>query len=93
MLIAGFEARIPGDSNISEGSAQGGATNMEQLKENNQPEVASVNTSARVTEHSEHLPAHEVFDSAWAARHNEEIWLTGPDGTYDWRNQSDGFFE
>lgn len=28
----------------------------------------------------------------WPARHNQEIWSTGPDGSYAWRNQSDGLF-
>jgi len=35
----------------------------------------------------------EIFDEPWAARHNREIWLTGPDGTYGWRNGPDGFFD
>jgi hypothetical protein len=29
----------------------------------------------------------------WIARHDREIQLPGPDGTCDWRNGSDGFFD
>jgi hypothetical protein len=38
-------------------------------------------------------PGPGIFSDAWAARHNLDIWLTGPHGTYHWRNQCDGYFE
>jgi hypothetical protein len=37
--------------------------------------------------------SHGIFSEAWAARHNHDLWGTGPDGTNQWRNQADGFFE
>ena len=33
------------------------------------------------------------WPDGWAARHNHELWKAGPDGTYAWRNQADGYFE
>ena len=35
----------------------------------------------------------EIFPEPWAARHNRQLWLTGPDGTYGWRNDATGFFD
>jgi hypothetical protein len=40
-----------------------------------------------------YLAAEVVFGEAWAAQQKEELWQTGPDGTYAWCNQADGFFE
>ena len=34
----------------------------------------------------------EIFGEAWAPLHNHTLWGTGPDGTYAWRDQADGFF-
>jgi hypothetical protein len=33
------------------------------------------------------------FEDDWAARHNDELWLNGPDGTWSWRDQADGCFK
>jgi hypothetical protein len=38
-------------------------------------------------------PVPRKFEDEWAARHNEELWGAGPDGTYRWRDQADGFVE
>jgi hypothetical protein len=32
-----------------------------------------------------------IFPEPWAARHNRELWLTGPDGTEGWKNGPDGW--
>ena len=34
-----------------------------------------------------------VWPEPWAAAHNRELWKAGPDGTYAWRDQADGYFE
>ena len=34
------------------------------------------------TQPSDDLAGGNVFDEEWAARHNEEIWKTGPGGMY-----------
>jgi len=40
-----------------------------------------------------YLAAEILWLEIWLARHNHDLWGTGPDGTYRWRNQADGFFE
>jgi hypothetical protein len=35
----------------------------------------------------------KLFDEALPRGINREIWETGPDGTYQFRDQADGFFE
>lgn len=39
------------------------------------------------------LAAEILWPEIWPARHNRELWLTGPDGTHGWRDQADGFYE
>ena len=39
------------------------------------------------------LAAEFIWPEFWPARSNHDLWGTGPDGTYDWLNQADGFFE
>jgi hypothetical protein len=40
-----------------------------------------------------YLAAEVIWPEIWPAAHNREIWGAGPDGTYDWRDQADGFYE
>jgi hypothetical protein len=40
-----------------------------------------------------HLALEIAWLGFWPARHNHEIWQTGPDGICAWRNQADGVFE
>lgn len=40
-----------------------------------------------------YLAAEILWPEFWPARRNHDLWGTGPDGTYQWRNQADGFFE
>jgi hypothetical protein len=40
-----------------------------------------------------YLAAETIWGETWPARHNHELWLVGPDGTYEWRNQCDGTFD
>lgn len=37
------------------------------------------------------LGAETVWAETWPALHNCEIWQTGPDGTYAWRNDATGY--
>ena len=34
----------------------------------------------------------EAFGDGWEATHNAELWQTGSDGMYAWRDQADGLF-
>jgi excisionase family DNA binding protein len=39
-------------------------------------------------------PAAEIiWPEIWPAAYNRDVWEAGPDGTYGWRDQCDGFFE
>lgn len=40
-----------------------------------------------------YLAAEILWPEFWPARSNRDLWGTGPDGTYQWRNQADGYFE
>jgi hypothetical protein len=40
-----------------------------------------------------YLAAEIIWPEIWPARSNLDLWGTGPDGTYAWRNQCDGVFE
>jgi hypothetical protein len=40
-----------------------------------------------------YLAAEILWPEFWPARSNHDLWGTGPDGTCQWRNQADGFFE
>jgi len=40
-----------------------------------------------------YLAAEVIWPETWPARSNLDLWGTGPDGTYAYRNQADGFFE
>jgi hypothetical protein len=40
-----------------------------------------------------YLAAEILWPEFWPARSNHDQWGTGPDGTYQWRNQADGFLE
>lgn len=39
------------------------------------------------------LAAEIIWPEIWPAAHNREIWKTGRDGAYAWRDRADGFFE
>jgi len=53
----------------------------------------AMNGNSSTTESDTQAPQPTHFSDEWATRHNDELWGTGPDGTYAWRNQADGFFE
>ena len=38
------------------------------------------------------LAAEIVWPEGWPAAHSRDLWGAGPDGTYRWRDQGDGFF-
>lgn len=40
-----------------------------------------------------YLAAEILWPDFWPARSNHDLWGTGPEGTYQCRNQADGFFE
>ena len=40
-----------------------------------------------------YLAAEIIWPEFWPARGNHDLWGAGPDGTYEWRNQCDGYFE
>ena len=39
-----------------------------------------------------YLAAEILLPEFWPAGSNHDLWGGGPDGTYQWRNQADGFF-
>jgi len=45
------------------------------------------------TDGGAYLALEIIWPEIWPARHNDEIWQTGSDGTCAWRNQADGVFE
>ncbi len=55
--------------------------------------TAQVSASPDVNDFGSYDTNAENFDEPCAARHNRALRLTGPDGTYDWRNDATGFFD
>jgi len=57
--------------------------------------LPQLNANAKPATTGDAAPAsgHGGFEDEWAARHNHELWQAGPDGTYGWRDQADGFFK
>ncbi len=45
------------------------------------------------TDGAAYLALEIIWPEIWPAAHNHELWNTGPDGTYAWRDQADGFSE
>jgi len=55
-------------------------------------EVTTSPTPIPTTYGAAAYPAVEtVWPEIWPALHNFEIWQTGPDGTYAWRNDATGY--
>ncbi|MGP0076182.1 MAG: hypothetical protein ACLPWF_30035 [Bryobacteraceae bacterium] len=45
------------------------------------------------TDGAAYLALEIIWAEIWPATHNRDVWGTGPDGTYAWRNQADGAFD
>jgi hypothetical protein len=68
-------------------------TNLSTARDTGVSPKRNANRTAATTRGDARAAVPRSFEDEWAERHNEEIWGAGPDGTYRWRDQADGFYE